>query len=105
MKRAGNTYEVNRKKRIDEVDYLRLAARAVRALDAEIQRLELAEQESAAEVANKTTYAPPMGAPPIPKFISPFPVGRGLDANLNSDGFVSSRSSRVSRKSVPRRKY
>jgi MobA/MobL family len=91
MKQAGNTYEVNRKKRIEEVEFLRLAARAVRAIDATIQRLELEAQESAAEVASKSTYTPPMGAPPIPKFTSPPQAGSGQDTVLNVDGFIPSR--------------
>jgi hypothetical protein len=96
MKQAGNTYEANRKKRIEEVEYLRLAARAVRAIDATIERLELEAQESAAGVASKSTYTPPlppMGEPPIPKFTSPLPLGFGLDTNLNASGFIPSRRS------------
>lgn len=91
MKQAGNTYEVNRKKRIEEVEFLRRAKELLPKLDAHIAKLELAEQESTAEVASKSTYAPPMGAPPIPKGLSPSPVGRGLDTNLNGSGFVPSR--------------
>jgi hypothetical protein len=96
MKQAGNTYEANRKKRIEEVEYLRLAARAVRAIDATIERLELEAQESAAGVASKSTYTPPlppMGEPPIPKFTSPLPLGFGLDTNLNASGVIPSRRS------------
>jgi hypothetical protein len=77
MKQAGNTYEANRKKRIEEVEFLRRANELLPKLDAYIARLELAEQESAAGVASKSTYTPPMGAPPIPKFTSPRPLGSG----------------------------
>ena len=102
MKQAVNTYENNKKKRIEEVELLRWAAKAVRALDATIERLELAEQESAAGVASKSTYTPPMGAPPIPKLISPLPVGRGLDTALNVDGFAPSRVVAVSKPTASR---
>ena len=91
MKQAGNTYEDNRKKRIEEVKYLRLAARAVRAIDATIERLELEAQESAAEVASKSTYAPPMGAPPLPKLESPPQAGSGQEITLNVNSFTPSR--------------
>jgi MobA/MobL family len=95
MKQAGNTYETNRKKRIEEVEFLRLAARAVRALDVEIQRLELAEQESTAGVESKSTYTPPLpptGEPPLPKLESPPQAGSGQDTVLNVDGFTPSRA-------------
>lgn len=103
MKQAGNTYEANRKKRIEEVEYLRLAARAIRAIDATIERLELEAQESAAGVASTSAYtppitpivveppAPPIGEPPLPKLESPPQAGSGQDTVLNVDGFTPSR--------------
>jgi hypothetical protein len=103
MKQAGNTYEANRKKRIEEVEYLRLAARAVRAIDATIERLELEAQESAAGVASTSAYtppitpivveppAPPIGEPPLPKLESPPRAGSGQEITLNVDGFIPSR--------------
>jgi MobA/MobL family len=109
MKQAGNTYEANRKKRIEEVDYLRLAARAVRAIDATIERLELEAQESAAGAASKSTYtppitpivveqpAPPIGEPPLPKLESLPQAGSGQDTVLNVDGFAPSRGVIVSK--------
>ena len=105
MKQAGNAYEANRKKRIEEVEFLRRAKELLPKLDKYIAKLELEAQESAAGVASKSTYTPPitpivvepaaqpMGAPPIPKFTSPRPLGFGLDTNLNSNGFVPSRIS------------
>jgi MobA/MobL family len=87
MKQAGNTYEASRKKRIEEVEYLRLAARAIRAIDATIERLELEAQESAAGVASTSAYtppitpivveppAPPIGELPLPKLESPPQAG------------------------------
>jgi hypothetical protein len=97
MKQAGNTYEANRKKRIEEVEYLRLAARAIRAIDATIERLELEAQESAAGVASTSAYtppitpivveppAPPIGEPPLPKLESPPQAGSGQDTVLNAN--------------------
>ena len=70
MKQAGNTYEANRKKRIEEVEFLRRAKELLPKLDAYIAKLELAEQESAVGVASKSTYTPPITPieiePPIP---------------------------------------
>lgn len=103
MKQVGNTYEVNRKKRIEEVEFLRRSKELLPKLDKLIAKLELAEQESAAGVVSKSTYAPPimpivvkppalpMGAPPIPKFTSPPQVGSGQNIALNSNGFRPSR--------------
>jgi MobA/MobL family len=94
MKQAGNTYEINRKKRIEEVEYLRLAARAVRAIDATIARLELEAQESSAGVESTSTYTPPIpptGESPLPKLESPPQAGSGQDTVLNVDGFAPSR--------------
>jgi MobA/MobL family len=94
MKQAGNTYETNRKKRIEEVEYLRLAARAVRAIDATIARLELEAQESTSGVEGTSTYTPPIpptGEPPLPKLESPPQAGSGQDMVLNVDGFIPSR--------------
>lgn len=104
MKQAGNTYEVNRKKRIEEVEFLRRSAVLLPKLDAYIAKLELAEQESGAEVASKLTYTSPMEAPPIPKFISPSPVGHGLGTDLNSNGFVPSRIIVVSKPTISKPK-
>jgi MobA/MobL family len=103
MKQAGNTYEANRKKRIKEVEFLRRAKKLLPKLDEYIARLELAEQESAAGVASKSTYtppitpivveppAPPIGEPPLPKLESPPQAGSGQDTVLNVDGFTPSR--------------
>jgi hypothetical protein len=94
MKNAGNTYEANRKKRIEEVEFLRRAKKLLPKLDAYIDRLELAEQESAAGVASTSTYKPPITPievePPLPKLESPCPLGLGLDTNLNVGGFIPS---------------
>jgi MobA/MobL family len=105
MKQAGNVYEANRKKRIEEVEYLRLAARALRAIDATIERLELEAQESAAGVASKSTYTPPIGDSPIPKLESPSQVGNGQETDLNSNGFVPSSFVVSTKHPVPRSKY
>jgi hypothetical protein len=94
MKQAGNIYEANRKKRIDEVEFLRRAKELLPKLDAYIAKLELAEQESAAGVESKSTYTPPLppaGEPPLPKLESPHPLGFGLHTNLNTNGFTPSR--------------
>jgi MobA/MobL family len=94
MKQAGNTYEANRKKWIEEVEFLRQAKELLPKLDAYIAKLELAEQESAAGVESKSTYTPPLppiGEPPIPKLQSPRPLGFGVDMNLNVSRFVPSR--------------
>jgi hypothetical protein len=103
MKQAGNTYEVNRKKRIEEVEFLRRSAVLLPKLDKYIARLELAEQESAAGVTSTLTYEPPItpivvepptpptGETPLPKLESPLQTGSGQDAALNSNGFVPSR--------------
>lgn len=105
MKQAGNTYEANRKKRIEEVEYLRLAARAVRAIDATIARLELEAQESSAGVESTSTYTPPLppiGEPPLPKLESPPQAGSGQDTVLNVDGFMPSRVENVTKPTVSR---
>lgn len=103
MKQAGNTYEANRKKRIEEVEFLRRAKELLPKLDAYIAKLELAEQESAAGVASKSTYTPsitpieieppipPIGEPPLPKLESPPQAGSGQEITLNVDGFAPSR--------------
>jgi hypothetical protein len=103
MKQAGNTYEVNRKKRIEEVEFLRRAKELLPKLDKYIARLELAEQESAAGVASTSTCkppitpivveppAPPIGEPPLPKLESPPQAGSGQEITLNVDGFAPSR--------------
>ena len=44
-----------------------------------------------AGASSKVENRPPTGAPPIPKALSPFPAGHGLDTNLNGSGFVPSR--------------
>lgn len=91
MKQAGNTYETNRKKRIEEVEFLRRYAALLPKLDTHIAKLELAEQESAMGIASKSTYIPPMEAPPLPKFQSPPQAGSGQDTVLNVDGLIPSR--------------
>jgi hypothetical protein len=94
MKQAGNTYEVNRKKRIEEVEFLRRAKELLPKLDAHIAKLELAEQESAAGVASTSTYTPPLppiGEPPLPKLESPPLAGSGQEMVLNANGFMPSR--------------
>ena len=94
MKQAGNTYEANRKKRIEEVEFLRRATALLPKLNAHIAMLELAEQEKAAGVASTSTYTPPLepiGVPPIPKLPSPLQAGSGQDTVLNVDGFTPSR--------------
>jgi MobA/MobL family len=103
MKQAGNTYEANRKKRIEEVEFLRRAKELLPKLDAYIAKLELAEQESAAGVASTSAYtppitpivveppAPPIGEPPLPKLESPPLAGSGLEIGLNFSKFVRSR--------------
>ncbi len=94
MKQAGDVYEAERNKRLKDVELLRWAERAVRAIDATIERLELEAQESAAGVASKSTYTPPippLGEPPIPKLESPPQAGSGQNIVLNASGFVPSR--------------
>ena len=103
MKQAGNAYETNRKKRIEEVEFLRRSRELLPKLDAYIAKLELAEQESAAGVASKSTYTPPItpieiepptppiGEPPLPKLESPPQAGSGQEITLNVDGFAPSR--------------
>ncbi len=94
MKQAGNTYEINRKKRIEEVEFLRRAKELLPKLDKYIEKLELAEQDSAAGVESTSTYTPPLppiGEPPLPKFQSPPQAGSGQDTVLNIDRFVPSR--------------
>jgi hypothetical protein len=48
-------------------------------------------QSQAVGASSKAENRPPTGAPPIPKFTSPRPLGFGLDTNLNASGFVPSR--------------
>lgn len=104
MRQAGNTYEANRKKRIEEVEFLRRAKELLPKLDKYIARLELAEQESAAGVASTSTYkppitpivveppTPPIGEPPLPKLESPPQAESGQDMVLNSSRFIPSRN-------------
>jgi hypothetical protein len=48
-------------------------------------------QSQAVGASSKVVNRPPTGAPPIPKALSPFPAGHGLDTNLNGSGFTPSR--------------
>lgn len=117
MKQAGNIYEANRKKRIEEVEFLRRAKELLPKLAAYIAKLELAEQESAADVISTLTHeplitpivveqsAPPIGEPQLPKFTSPRPLGFGQDTNLNVSGFEPSRLVKISKVTIHSRKY
>lgn len=92
MKQAGTTYEKNRKKRIEEVEYLRIAKRASQVLEKHIQIAEIAEQEKATEVESKSTFQIPIKREsPFPKLQSPSQTGHGLETGLNYDTFVPAR--------------
>jgi hypothetical protein len=76
MKQAGTTYEKNRKKRIEDVEFLRRAKALLPQLNSYIAKLE--EQEKTTGVDSKSTYHIPIKKEsPFPKFPARPKLGTG----------------------------